>query len=173
MIVLSHQRLSTLNSQPSTSVSLHTGTSIHIRAPRDKIFAVVSDLARWPEILPHYRFVKFTGKDGDRDIVHMAAMRDGIPISWVSAFEADPSTCELRFEHLRAWTKGMQVVWTLTPTRDGTRVEIVHDLKFRFRPLAWLVEPVIGRFFIENIANKTLRTFKERLENDVKNAAPQ
>ena len=30
----------------------------------------------------------------------------------------------------------MKVIWTLTPTRDGTRVEIVHDLKFRVRALA-------------------------------------
>lgn len=143
---------------------MHSGSSVHIKASRERIFAVVSDLARWPEMLPHYRFVKFIGKEGPRDIVHMAAVRDGIPISWVSAYETDPEKLELRFEHLRAWTKGMQVLWTLTPTRDGTRVEIVHDLKFRFRPLAWLAEPIIGKFFIENIAGKTLRTFKDALE---------
>ena len=69
----------------------------------------------------------------------------------------------LFFEHLRRWTKGMQVLWTLTPTRDGTRVEIVHDLRFRVPFLRWLAEPIIGKFFIENIAQKTLRTFQELL----------
>ena len=48
---------------------------------------------------------------------------------------------------------------------DGTRVEIVHDLTFRIRPLAWLAEPIIGGFFIENVAAKTLRTFKQIVEN--------
>ncbi len=125
---------------------------------------MVSDLARWPEWLPHYRFIESLGRDGAREIVRMAATRSGIPISWVSAYEADRASLELRFEHLRAWTKGMRVVWTLTPTGDGTRVEIVHDLKFRFRPLAWLAEPVIGGFFIDHIAAKTLAVFKKHLE---------
>jgi hypothetical protein len=58
----------------------------------------------------------------------------------------------------------MKVVWTLTPTRDGTRVEIVHDLAFRVPPLAWLAEPIIGGFFIEAVATLTLATFKKLLE---------
>ena len=151
---------------------MHRGTSILIRAPREKIFAVVSDLARWPERLPHYRFVRFLGRDAAaHDIVHMAAKRDGMPISWVSAYEASAADMELRFEHLRAWTKGMRVVWTLTPTRDGTRVEIVHNLKFRIRALGWLVEPILFGFFIENIARKTLATFKTYLEESANDTA--
>jgi hypothetical protein len=128
---------------------------------------VVSDLARWPERLPHYRFVRFAGKDpGGRDLVQMSARRSGLPITWFSAYEADAQRMELRFEHLRAWTKGMHVVWTLTPTRDGTRVEIIHDLAFRIPPLAWFCEPIIGGFFIEHIATKTLETFKALIESE-------
>lgn len=133
---------------------------------------MVSDLARWPELLPHYRSIEFLAEDGPRRIVRMSATRSGIPISWVSAFEADPQLLEMRFEHLRAWTKGMQVIWTLTPTREGTRVEIVHDLKFRVAVLGWLAEPIIGGFFIENVATKTLRTFKELLEQKEAQSAP-
>ena len=144
---------------------MHTGNSVLIHAPRERIFEMVSDLARWPERLPHYRYVRFTGKDpGGRDLVEMSARRSGLPITWFSVYEADAATMELRFEHLRAWTKGMRVVWTLTPTRDGTRVEIIHDLRFRIPALGWLCEPVISGAFIENIANKTLRTFKKLLE---------
>jgi ribosome-associated toxin RatA of RatAB toxin-antitoxin module len=144
---------------------VHTATSIHIRAPREAIFDLVKDLTRWPEYLPHYRYVESLGRDAGKEIVRMSARRSGLPITWVSAYEADEKALELRFEHLRAWTKGMRVVWNLTPTRDGTRVEIVHDLRFRVRALAWLAEPIIGGFFIDNIARKTLRTFKERLES--------
>ena len=137
-----------------------------MKAPREEIFALVRDLSRWPALLPHYRRVDFLRKEGERDIVRMAATRSGIPISWVSAFEADEGSLELRFEHLRMWTRGMLVVWTFNPTRDGTRVEIVHDLTFRVRPLAWLAEPIIGGFFIENIARKTLRTFQQIVEKN-------
>src|SRR4030095_1089366 len=85
---------------------MHTGTSIFIKASRETIFAAVSDVARWPEKLPHYRSVKFLGKVDGRDIIKMAASRGGIPISWVSAFEIDAERLELRFEHFRKSNKG-------------------------------------------------------------------
>lgn len=143
---------------------VHTATSILIHAPREKIFEAVRDLSRWPELLPHYRYVTTLREEGSLEIVKMACVRSGIPIAWISAYHADHSTLELHFEHLRAWTKGMKVVWTLTPTADGTLVEIVHDLRFRIRGLGWLVEPIIGGFFIENVAQQTLRTFKQLIE---------
>jgi ribosome-associated toxin RatA of RatAB toxin-antitoxin module len=133
----------------------------------------VSDLSRWPELLPHYRSVQFLGKQSGREIVKMAATRSGIPISWVSAYDADRTALELRFEHLKNWTKGMKVIWTLTPTRDGTRVEIIHDLHFRIPALQWLAEPIIGGFFIENVATKTLQTFKTILEQRTSQQTPK
>jgi ribosome-associated toxin RatA of RatAB toxin-antitoxin module len=144
--------------------ALHTATSILINAPREDIFAVVSDLARWPERLPHYRHIRFIEKTPRGDIVEMAARRSGIPISWRSEYWVDARALELHFLHLANWTKGMKVIWTLTPTRDGTRVEIVHGLRFRVPLLAWLAEPIIGGFFIDHVARRTLATFKALLE---------
>ncbi len=135
-----------------------------MNVPRERVFAAVQDLARWPELLPHYRYIRTLGSGEKGSIVEMAATRSGIPISWVSEYWTDPRALTLHFRHLRRWTKGMKVVWTLTPTRDGTRVEIVHDLRFRMPALAWLAEPIIGGFFIEHIAMQTLTTFKTHLE---------
>jgi ribosome-associated toxin RatA of RatAB toxin-antitoxin module len=151
---------------------LHTATSIYIQAPREKIFALVSDLAGWPERLPHYRSLRVLGEGQRGQIVEMAAYRSGIPIAWTSEYWSDARALELHFLHLTKWTKGMKVVWTLTPTRDGTRVEIVHDLAFRIPLLAWLAEPIIGGFFIEHIASQTLATFKDLLEGAAEPASP-
>jgi ribosome-associated toxin RatA of RatAB toxin-antitoxin module len=142
---------------------VHTGNNIIINAPRQDIFATVSDLHRWPERLPHYRYVRSIGTDGSRDVLEMSAYRGRIPVSWVSAYEADKELMELRFEHLRRWTKGMTVVWTLTPTRDATRVEIAHHLKFRIPLLARFCEPIIEGF-ITAIASQTLAEFKKFIE---------
>jgi hypothetical protein len=57
---------------------LHTGNSIHIRAPREKIFSLVSDLPRWPELLPHYRYIRKLGDGEKGEIVEMAAHRSGL-----------------------------------------------------------------------------------------------
>ena len=144
---------------------MHQANSILIRAPKDRIFQVTTDLARWPEILPHYRSIRFLERNPDADIVHMAATRTGIPISWTSRVEVDRARTELRFEHLKAFTKGMRVVWHYTDTPDGVRVEILHDLQFRIPPLQPVADVIIGQFFIEHVANRTLRTFKEYLES--------
>jgi hypothetical protein len=125
---------------------------------------MVSDLSRWPEWLPHYRHIHFRGAGLRGQIVEMAARRSGIPIAWRSEYWTDARALELHFLHLTKWTKGMKVVWTLTPTRDGTRVEIVHDLAFRLPWLAWLAEPIIGRFFVHPVASLTLAAFKQLLE---------
>jgi hypothetical protein len=44
-------------------------------------------------------------------------------------------------------------------------VEIAHDLNFRVRALAPLMEPIIGDFFIGYVANSTLRCMKDYLES--------
>jgi len=143
---------------------MNTESSIVIRAPKQRIFDVTSDLSRWPELLPHYRYIDYLKRGDDRHIVKMACHRDGIPISWVSEQIIDRERLEIHFLHLRAFTKGMAVVWTFDERPEGTLVRIVHVLRFRVPALAPLAEPIIGGFFIENIANKTLRMFKAHFE---------
>ena len=143
---------------------MHTATSILMNAPRDRIFEVAANLEDWPRLLPHYRYIKYLERGPERNVVEMAAVRDGIPISWLSEQMIDRTRLQVRFTHLRAWTKGMLVVWSFRETPAGVLVEIAHDLKFRFRPLAPLAERIIGGFFIDNIANKTLRCLKQHLE---------
>ena len=58
----------------------------------------------------------------------------------------------------------MHVVWTFSEARDGVQVTISHDLRFRIPVLAPIVDPIIGDFFIGNVANKTLRCMKAYME---------
>ena len=129
-----------------------------------EIFETAANLELWPKILPHYRYIRFLERGADRNIVVMAARRSGIPISWISEQIIDRSSFEIHFHHLKAWTKGMRVVWTFSDTRDGVLVTISHDLRFRIPALGPIVDPLIGDFFIRNIANKTLRCMKAYLE---------
>src|SRR5207237_6533126 len=94
----------------------------------------------------------------------MAARRGFVPISWTSEQVIDPENVEVRFHHLKALTKGMDVVWTFHDSPEGVRVEIVHDLRFRIPLLAPLAELIIGKFFIHPVASRTLRCMKKYLE---------
>lgn len=143
---------------------MNTETSLVIRAPKQAIFDAAADLSRWPALLPHYRYITYLERGNDRHVVKMAAHRDGIPISWVSEQVIDRERLEIRFTHLRAFTKGMGVVWSFEEKPEGTLVRIVHVLNFRVRFLAPVADRIIGGFFIDNIACKTLAAFKAHLE---------
>jgi len=143
---------------------MHKTNSLLMHAPKEAVFETAANLELWPKILPHYRYIQFLERGSDRNIVMMAARRSGIPISWTSEQIIDRSRLEFHFHHLKAWTKGMRVLWTFSDTQDGVLVAISHDLRFRIRALAPIIDLVIGDFFIHNIANKTLRCMKAYVE---------
>lgn len=136
---------------------------IVIQAPPERIFSTISHLGNWPIILPHYRWIQ-PMPDGS---VKMAIQRGGLRFRWTSRFHADSEKKELHFEHLKAPTRGMRVRWVLSPINDReTRVIIEHDItevSNRFGP--FVAEKLIGRFFIDHVARKTLAHFKRHLES--------
>lgn len=144
---------------------MQTGNSIIIHAPREVIFETIADLQQWPRLLPHYRYVYFLERYADHCVVEMAALRSGIPISWTSELVVDRERMEIRFLHLKAFTRGMRVIWTFKETPAGVLVEIHHQLRFRIPALAPIAEPIIGGFFVHHVANQTLSAMKAHLEN--------
>jgi ribosome-associated toxin RatA of RatAB toxin-antitoxin module len=133
-------------------------------APKMAIFETAANLELWPKILPHYRNIRYLERSPIRNVVVMAAMRSGIPISWTSEQTIDRDRIEVRFRHLNAFTKGMRVVWTFQEMTDGVLVEIKHDLAFRVKTLEPIADKIVGDFFIYHIANKTLRYMKSYVE---------
>jgi ribosome-associated toxin RatA of RatAB toxin-antitoxin module len=149
---------------------MHTANSIIIRAPKITIFETAANLELWPKLLPHYRYIRFLERGKDRNLVVMAARRWELPISWTSEQIIDRDRCEVRFHHLKAWTKGMDVVWSFQETPAGVLVTIGHDLRFRIRLLAPILEPIISRGFIHPVASETLRWMKMYLESQAARA---
>ena len=143
---------------------MHHSNSIVMHAPKERIFETAANLEAWPRFLPHYRYIQYYERGPERNVVKMAAKRDGLPIAWVSEQIIDRRAWQVRFRHLKAWTKGMEVVWTFEEQERGVLVTIVHDLHFRVSALAPLAEPIIGGFFIGPVANRTLACMKAYLE---------
>ena len=143
---------------------MHKINSIIVDAPKMLIFETAANLELWPQILPHYRYIHYLERSPNRNIVVMAAKRSRIPISWTSEQIIDRDRLEVRFHHLKAFTKGMHVVWTFEDVPGGVLVEIKHDLEFRVNLLAPIADKIIGDFFIRNIASKTLCCMKSYIE---------
>ena len=135
-----------------------------IRAPLETVFQATADLLRWPSVLPHYRWIRVMETNEDGLIVQMAARRAGLPIRWTSRFRVDATARELHFQHLKALTRGMHVVWTYTPAAEGVEVRISHKLERTSAVGRWFANCVLGKMFITPVATLTLTRFKEYLE---------
>ncbi len=138
--------------------------AIVIQAPAQTIYARAADTERWPQVLPHYRFVRVLGREGEVRSIEMAAFRDvdalhvRIPVRWRAQQINDAKTPSIRFRHVAGWTTGMQVLWSFEERDGATLVTIDHRWN---SPLA----RSIGRLFVDPIATRTLRTFKAISEN--------
>lgn len=133
-------------------------------APPDICFQVAADVERWPDILPHYRWVTFQRKDGFAEgMVEMAAFRPfgpvGYPTWWLSEMTHRPEERRVLYRHVGGITKGMDVIWEVTALEDGgSHLRIVHEWTGPRWPLigGFAANHVIGPHFISAIAGRTL-----------------
>jgi ribosome-associated toxin RatA of RatAB toxin-antitoxin module len=150
---------------------MRTVDRISIRAPIDRVFAAASDVERWPEMLSHYRWVRFLERRPHGGLVEMAAWRPfGIakyPTWWVSEMTVRGAEREVRYRHVQGITRGMDVAWRLADQGAGAvSVEIVHEWRGPSWPLIGraAADFVIGPIFIHGIASRTLAGIKRFVE---------
>jgi ribosome-associated toxin RatA of RatAB toxin-antitoxin module len=144
---------------------VRSSASIWIAAPPHEVYALVSDLGRWEERLPHYRYVRIRETQGASTRAAMSARRGIVPVFWEAIQTKDSTTKTIRFHHVRGVTRGMDVVWSFRPERGGTRAQVDHELQFGVPVIGeWLAHRVIAREFIEPIVAKTLSRFRQLAE---------
>ena len=133
-------------------------------APPHVCLQVAADVERWPDILPHYRHVRFHRKDGfATGVVEMSAFRHFGPVRyptwWVSEMTYDPELRRVYYKHIDGITKGMDVVWEVEPLPDGgSELKVIHEWHGPNWPLigSFAAEAVIGPHFVSFIAGRTL-----------------
>lgn len=148
---------------------MHTATTVAMYGELDRIVELAADVERWPDILPHYRWVTLLEGGGDHKVVEMAARRERIPVKWRAIQEIDRggATPVIAFRHIRGVTKGMDVDWTFDQQPDHVNVTIRHDFRPPWPVVGGLVaERIIGPHFVGYIAGQTLAKFKEIVERE-------
>ncbi len=146
---------------------VRTVDDILIYADQDSIYQLAADVERWPEILPHYRWVNvLESRDGQRT-VEMAALRGWIPVKWTSLQEVDPVRRRVTYRHTGGATRGMDVEWKLEQEGDAVRVTIVHEMNLTMPVVRSRIgRRIVGQFFVHHIAGRTLRKIKELSEQE-------
>lgn len=151
---------------------MHTVDRISIQAPIDRVFEIATNIEHWPDILPHYRWVRMLERREGGGKVEMAAWRPfgppplRYPTWWVSEMDISPEAREIRYRHVAGITTGMDVRWMLRDTPTGVAVEILHQWPGPAWPVLGRVaaDLVIGPVFVHGIASRTLAGIRRRAE---------
>ena len=157
-----------------------------VKSPLADMFELARDVERWPELLSHYRFVRF--RDRTRDgggLVEMAANRPfGVlqwPTWWLSEMRvlreggrSGGNTPSVRFRHVGGITTGMDVEWTFQPQNGHVKVRIVHLWDGPPWPLIgeFAATNVIGPIFVHGIASRTLEGLALHAERAARERLP-
>jgi ribosome-associated toxin RatA of RatAB toxin-antitoxin module len=142
---------------------MRTVDELLVRAPLRRIFEFAREVDRWPEHLPHYRWVRFIQRASDGGgLVEMAAWRPfgsvRWPTWWTSQMSVNESAPNVRFRHVAGITTGMDVEWSFARDGNSTRVRIIHLWNGPPVPLVGIVaaKVIIGPVFVHGIASRTL-----------------
>ena len=143
--------------------------SIRIRADLDRVYRAAADVLAWPRFLSHYRWVRVVQGNADDPecVVEMAARLGGVPCRWQARRTLHPDRRSIHYLHTKStWTSGMDVWWTLESLGGGVvEARITHEMPAaKNRLVEWFRRFVVGRVFVENIADKTLAGLKRHLE---------
>ena len=139
---------------------------VQIKAPYERIFPLAADVERWPERLPHYRYVRrLPAENGERRF-EMGARRGPIPVRWEAIQRPLPNERRIEFTHTGGVTRGMEVAWRFETAADGSQEVSIHHALDLGWPLigGWVARHVIGPQFIDAIAGRTLRRVKALAE---------
>ncbi len=138
---------------------------VRMAAPYERIFRLAADIERWPEILPHYRYVRRLPTDEGIRHFAMGARRGVIPVTWAAIQRPLADERRIEFHHTGGVTRGMEVAWRFEPVGDAWTVSIEHEVELAWPLIGRLAaERIIGPQFIDAIAGRTLRTIKRMAE---------
>ncbi len=148
---------------------MRSRVGIVIRAPYDRIFALAEEVERWPQRLPHYRYVRAVPDPAGERRFAMGARNGPIPVRWEAIQRPLPEERRIEFVHVGGLTRGMRVAWEFAPVAniagEAWNVSIHHELDLGWPLIGGLVaDRIIGPQFIDAIAGRTLRTIRDLAE---------
>jgi aromatase len=141
-----------------------------VHADVEVVYELAARVENWPHILPHYRWVRVLEVAADgRRTVEMAARRQilpgvNFPLRWLAVQTLRPPE-SIIFQHVGGPTRGMHVAWSFNLLAGGElRVQIAHVFEPRWPVPDELVRLIVGEYFVNGVAARTLRCIGDLAE---------
>ncbi|CAM5623300.1 aromatase/cyclase [Streptomyces canus] len=136
-----------------------------VRAPADRLYALVADVSRWPVLLGPCLWARQIERHGADERIELWAQTNGKVTTWTSRRTLDPRSLRISFRQDRstAPVASMSGDWSFHPAGDGrTRIVLTHAFTAvddAPEALEWIAEAV-DRNSVQELA--ALGDFAER-----------
>ena len=114
----------------TTNAVRETEHQIDVAAPAERVYALIADVGKWPEIFPPTVHAECAEKNGNSELIRLWATANGTAKTWTSRRWHDPERMSVSFRQERSVhpVGGMGGEWVVEPvTESGCRVRLLHS----------------------------------------------
>lgn len=148
----------------TTSTVREMEHEVNVAAPAERVYALIADVDKWPEIFPPTVHAESLEWDGNSELIRLWATANGAAKSWTSRRQHDPERMSVTFRQERSQhpVGGMGGEWIIEPiSANECRVRLLHDFfaaTSHPADLDWITEAV------ERNSGSELNALKARAE---------
>ncbi|HEX3961247.1 MAG TPA: aromatase/cyclase [Trebonia sp.] len=113
----------------TTNAKRETEHEIDVAAPAERVYALVADVGKWPEIFPPTVHAECAEKHANSELIRIWATANGTAKTWTSRRWHDPQHMSVSFRQERSQhpVGGMGGEWVVEPvTASECRVRLLH-----------------------------------------------
>jgi aromatase len=114
----------------TTTAARRAEHEIVVGAPARRVYELIADASKWPEIFPPTVHAECFGQDGDSELIRIWATANGTARTWTSRRRHNPEGMSIEFRQERSQhpVGGMGGMWIVQPlSSSGCRVRLLHD----------------------------------------------
>ncbi|MBI4733726.1 MAG: SRPBCC family protein [Rubrobacteridae bacterium] len=125
--------------------------TIIVDSPASDIFAIISDLERYPEFMDNVKKVEVLQDDSGQSISRWTSELDGRLFKWTERDFVKPEENRIDFDLVEGDLKEYGGFWQLNETESGTSVTFNIYMELGVPMLAMFLNPIITRKLRENV----------------------
>jgi ribosome-associated toxin RatA of RatAB toxin-antitoxin module len=121
-----------------------------IKGDIKRIWAIVSDMASYPQFMPNLKSVTIEERAGNTTVSKWVSNVDGRIISWRERDVFFPDDYRIEYTQVSGDLKKFEGKWQLSPDGETVNVLLTVDFEFGVPMLAALLNPLLKKKVREN-----------------------